>query len=190
MDGEWDWSFQLSSSRIRKRQCLNNGERREEGHHTQEGTVRARIGNKFTFNYCRHEPWLECYHCNIRVTFTPESGLVMIGEKFGSSLYLLDINHTNEEDQVSSETCAFLLRPSAISPGITTWHRRFAHVHYPKIIKMATNDIFKGLNLVNTTILIEPCSGCAFGKHQRSPFLSGTFGATYPGEMIHSISAA
>jgi hypothetical protein len=54
--------------------------------------VRFRIGNKFTFNCCRHEPWLECYHCNTRVTFKPESGLVMIAEKVGSSLYLLDIN--------------------------------------------------------------------------------------------------
>jgi hypothetical protein len=121
---------------------------------------------------------------NTRVTFTaPESGLVMVGERVGSSLYLLDIHHTNEEDQVSSETCAF---PSAISPGITTWHRRFAHVNYPAIIKMATNDIVKGLDLANTNIPKEPCSGCAFGKHQRSPFPTGRLRATYPGEMIHS----
>lgn len=51
---------------------------------------------------------------------------------------------------------------------------------------MATNGIVKGLDLANTTIPMKPCSGCAFGKHQRSPFPTGRLRATYPGEMIHS----
>jgi hypothetical protein len=84
---------------------------------------------------------------------------------------------------VNYETCAF---PSAISPGITTWQHQFAYLNYPSIIKMATDGIGNGLDLANTTIPMEPCSGCAFGKHQRSPFPKGRLRATYPGEMIHS----
>jgi hypothetical protein len=121
---------------------------------------------------------------NTRATFTaPESGLVVIGERVGSSLYLLNIHHTTEEDQVNSETCAF---PSAISPGITTWHRRFAYLNDPSIIKMAIHGTVKGLDLANTIIPMEPCSSCTFGKHQRLPFPTGRLRATYPGEMIHS----
>ncbi len=61
MDGQWDWSFHLSSSRIWKCQCMDNREPQKEGHHTQEGAVRAGTGNRFTINCCRHGPWLECF---------------------------------------------------------------------------------------------------------------------------------
>lgn len=119
-----------------------------------------------------------------RVTFTaPEDGLIMTGRRVGSSLYLLDIYHHSEEDHPSSSDRAL---PSSISPGIVTWHRRLAHTNYPTILEMAKDGIVEGLDLANTTTPTEPCSGCAFGKHQRSPFLGERVRAEYPGERIHS----
>ncbi len=51
---------------------------------------------------------------------------------------------------------------------------------------MATSEAVEGLNLANKTIPLEPCSGCAFGKHKRAPFPTGRTRGTYTGELIHS----
>ena len=51
---------------------------------------------------------------------------------------------------------------------------------------MASNGVVDGLDIANMTIRSTTCTGCAYGKHQRSPFPSGRTRATYTGQMIHS----
>ena len=51
---------------------------------------------------------------------------------------------------------------------------------------MASSGVVDGLDLENTTIPMPPCAGCGYGKHQRSPFLTGPTRATYTGQLIHS----
>lgn len=110
-----------------------------------------------------------------------EDNVVMVGERIGRTLYLLAIQPRNQQD--GQDSVAF---PSSLSPGLSTWHRRLAHVNYKTIIKMMSSGAVEGLDLASTVIPSEPCAGCAYGKHQRLPFSSGRTRATYTGELIHS----
>ena len=105
---------------------------------------------------------------------------IMVGERTDGNLYLLTTQPRLQEDGTS------FAMASSISPSIHTWHRRLAHLNYNTIIKMASNGTVEGLNLANKNVPLEPCSGCAFGKHQRSPFPTGRTRGTYTGELIHS----
>ncbi len=123
----------------------------------------------------------------------------MVGEQVERGLYLLKIHphsvndyhdkqlnftHPTEGGQDYQVNLALV---SSISPGLSTWHRRLAHVNYQTIfIKMASSGVVDGLDLANTIIPSTPCAGCAYGKHQRSPFPTGCIRATYTGQLIHS----
>ncbi len=117
-----------------------------------------------------------------RVHFTSENGnSIMTGERVGRTLYLLDIKPRLHQESQQSLACA-----SSISPGLMTWHRRFAHMSPKTIIKMAASGVVKGLDLASTEMPSEPCPGCQYGKHKRSPFPIGRKRATYSGQLIHS----
>ena len=117
-----------------------------------------------------------------RVLFTTDQGdTIMAGERVGRTLYLLDVRpRSHQGDQQS------LAFASSISPGLATWHRRLAHISPKTIIKMASSGVVKGLDLANNDIPSEPCAGCQYGKHQRSPFPVGRKRAIYSGQLIHS----
>jgi hypothetical protein len=105
----------------------------------------------------------------------------MLRERVGRTLYLLAINprHNIEAEQS-------VALPSSISPSLSTWHRRLAHVSYNTIIKMASSGAVDGLDLANTVVPSEPCTGCAYGNHQRQQFPVGLIRATYTGQLIRS----
>ncbi len=114
-----------------------------------------------------------------RVQFVSEKGdPIMVGERVGRRLYLLDIEPRPHMQPIA---CA-----SPISPGLATWHRRFAHISPKTIIKMAANGVVKELELASTEIPLEPFPGCEYRKHQRSPFPTGDKRATYSGQLINS----
>lgn len=127
-----------------------------------------------------------------KVTFTgsevhfssEQDNLIMNGERMGRTLYLLMIHPRSQQEKEEGQTSLAL--PPSVSPGLSLWHRRLAHVNYKTIIKMALNGIVEGLDLSKTTIPLEPCAGCAYGKHQRSPFPMGCIRATHAGQIIHS----
>ena len=50
---------------------------------------------------------------------------------------------------------------------------------------MGSSGVVDGLDLVNTTVPMTPCAGCAYSKRQRSPFPTGRTRATYTGQLIH-----
>lgn len=79
-----------------------------------------------------------------------------------------------------------LALPSSISRGLLTWNRRLVHVSYQSKIKMSSKNVVKGLDLANNVIPSVPCTGCAYGKHQRSPFPVGRTRATHTGQLVHS----
>jgi hypothetical protein len=106
---------------------------------------------------------------------------IMFGKRVGRTLYHLAINPRYEEEAEST-----IALPSSISPGISTWHRRLAHVSYNTIVKMASSGVVDGLDIASTVIPSEPCTGCAYGKHQRLKFPVGRVRATYTGQLIHS----
>lgn len=87
-----------------------------------------------------------------RVQFTSENGdPIMAGERVGRTLLLLDIKpRTHMESQQS------LAFTSYISPGLATWHRRFAHISPRTIIKMAASCVVQGLDLTSTEMPSEP----------------------------------
>ena len=117
-----------------------------------------------------------------RVHFTTGNGdPIMAGERVGRTLYLLDIKPRHNMENQQPLACA-----SSLSPGLATWHRRFAHTSLKTIIKMARSGIVEGLDLASTETPSEPCPGCQYGKHQRSPFPIGRKRATYSGQLIHS----
>ena len=101
-----------------------------------------------------------------------ENTKIIVGERVGRNLYLLAIQARYKEEPTS-----FAL-PSSVSPAISTWHRRLAHLNYHTIVKMASSDVVEGLDLANKTIPPEPCNVCAFGKHQRAPVASSLVTAT------------
>ncbi len=105
----------------------------------------------------------------------------MFGERVGRTLYLLAIN-----PRCDTEAEPSVAPPSSFSPGLSTWHRRLADVNYNTIIKMASSGAADGLDLANTIVPSEPCTGCAYGKHQRQQFPVGHIRATYTGQLIHS----
>lgn len=116
------------------------------------------------------------------VHFSSANGnCIMSGERVGRTLYLLAINPRNEKEVESSVALS-----SSISPGLSTWHRRLAHVSYNTILKMASSRAVDGLDLANTIVPSEPCTGCSYGKHQRHQFPIGRNRATYTGQLIHS----
>ena len=106
---------------------------------------------------------------------------LMFGKRVGRTLYHLAINPRYEEENEST-----IALPSSISPGISTWHRRLAHVSYNTIVKMASSGVVDGLDIASAVIPSEPCTGCAYGKHQRLKFPVGRVRATYTGQLIHS----
>lgn len=117
-----------------------------------------------------------------QVFFTSkQDDLAMSGERVGRTLYLLAIRARDQYDD--QESFAF---PTSLSPGLSTWHRRLAHVNYKTILKMKSSGVVKGLDLASTVIPLEPCVGCAHGKHQRSSFPTGRTRATHTGQLIHS----
>lgn len=110
-----------------------------------------------------------------------EDELKMMGERVGRTLYLLAIRPRKQSEKVLDSAFA-----SSLSPALPVWHRRLAHLNYNTIIKMASQGTVDGLDLANTDIPSEPCAGCQFGKHQRSPFPVGRTRATHTGQIIHS----
>jgi hypothetical protein len=78
----------------------------------------------------------------------------MFGKRVGRTLYHLAINPRYEEEAES-----IIAFPSSISPGISTWHRRLAHVSYNTIVKMAASGVVDELDISSTVIPLEPCSG-------------------------------
>ncbi|EFX75218.1 hypothetical protein DAPPUDRAFT_323426 [Daphnia pulex] len=112
----------------------------------------------------------------------PEDGnCQMLGERVGLTLYLFAINLCHNIEAEHSEAL-----PSSISPILSTWHRRLAHVSYNTIIKMASSGAVDGLDLANTVVPSEPCTGCAYGKHQRQQFPVGRIRATCTGNLIRN----
>lgn len=80
-----------------------------------------------------------------RVHFTSENGSpIMVGERVGRTLYLLDVKPRPHLERQQSFACA-----SSLSPGLATWHRRFAHISPKTIIKMAASGVVKGLDLAS-----------------------------------------
>ena len=71
---------------------------------------------------------------------------IIVGERVGRNLYLLAIQARYKEEPTS-----FALA-SSVSPAISTWHRRLAHLNYYTIVKMASSDVVEGLDLANKTI--------------------------------------
>jgi hypothetical protein len=59
--------------------------------------------------------------------------------------------------------------PSSISPCLSTWHIRLAYGNYKTIIKMASVNTVKELNLANTTIPTEPFPGARTASTKVSP---------------------
>jgi hypothetical protein len=106
---------------------------------------------------------------------------IMFGKRVGWTLYHLAINPRYEEEAEST-----IALPSSLSPGISTWHRQLTYVSYNTIVKMASSGVVDGLDIASTVIPSEPCTGCAYGKHQRLKFPVGRVRATYTGQLIHS----
>ena len=118
-----------------------------------------------------------------QVLFSTRAGeTVMEGDRVGRKLYLLAISPRDVPDD-PPEDAAY---PSALSPGLSTWHRRLAHANYKTIIKMNSLKAVEGLDLANTEIPSHPCASCSYGKHQRSTFPTGRNRANHTGQLIHS----
>lgn len=88
--------------------------------------------------------------------------LVAIGIWVRKNLYHLDIEAIPPAIEES------LLSVALIS--ISTWHRRFEHVNYGTIQKMASSSLVIGLNLDVTKANLPPCEACAYGKIHQKPF--------------------
>lgn len=110
-----------------------------------------------------------------------EDDVVMVGDRVGKTLYLFAISPRNHSKQQMDD--AF---QSYLSLGLTTCHRRLTHANYKTIIKMASKDLVDRLDLANNDIPSHPGTGCAFGKHQQSPFKTGRNRAKYTSQWIHS----
>jgi hypothetical protein len=176
-------------------------ERFNETSRHQEGSLCTRTWDEPVFYFGCHSPRMGSdflFSLTVRIS-SAKHEVIMVGERAGRGLYLLKIHprffHEDHDKQLGftppiktgfQDYQVNFAFASSISPGLSTWHRRLAHVNYRTIIKMASSGVVDGLDLANNTIYKTPCAGCAYGKHQRSPFPTGRTRATYTGQLIHS----
>lgn len=85
--------------------------------------------------------------------------------------------------EIREETC--LLLQHAIKTDPVLWHRRFAHVSYSTLGKMAKQDSVYGIEASAKDFANHDfCEACVLGKLDRSPFGTSTTPITAPLEQI------
>jgi transposase InsO family protein len=74
----------------------------------------------------------------------------------------------------------------ASSTDASIWHRRYAHLGYDNLHKLAKEGLVKGMNLPNLTgVSEEPCDVCQRAKQTRLPFQAAEPKTTERLQLIH-----
>ena len=122
------------------------------------------------------------------VKFFLGSKTIMTGTRSSSSLYRLNFAPANPVpvDKTSS-TALHINSVSRPKPSLRLWHERLGPINLSRIKQMASSNIVTGLRLDTNSEDGFVCTGCALGKHHRSPFPTvGRTRAARPGQLIHS----
>ena len=109
--------------------------------------------NLFSIAAATNLGWRVTFVDTLVYIISNQSAAIVTGERVGNNLYLLAI-----QPRYTEENSSFALA-SSISPAISTWHRRLAHLNYNTIVNMASEGAVEGLNLANTTIPRDHAAG-------------------------------
>ena len=75
-------------------------------------------------------------------------------------------------------------------PTPSDWHRRFNHLGYDALARLARDDMVTGVDCSAADFLAEKtdviCEDCVLAKEPRKPFLSAGHVTTAPGELMHA----
>lgn len=117
--------------------------------------------------------------------YNPSGELIGTGSKTGQ---LYSLNCVPIMPPAPAADHAFLTTATTISSSrhaldINLWHRRLAHCGESRVRKLFRKKMVRGAKLADGEL--QPCLGCAKGKHKRQPFPTSTTRASRTGEVLH-----